>query len=56
MALPIVPYGMGYFAYAKSASHYTEWSKRVHRPTNLEWIRRNSIKRKRMRKIKRIYG
>jgi hypothetical protein len=46
MALPIVPYGMG----------YTEWSKRVHRPTNLEWIRRNSIKRKRMRKIKRIYG
>jgi hypothetical protein len=52
----LVPYGMGYFAYAKSASHYTEWSKRVHRPTNLEWIRRNSIKRKRMRKIKRIYG
>ena len=45
MALPIVPHGMG----------YTEWAKRVHRPTNLEWIRRNSVKRKRMRKVKRIF-
>jgi len=45
MALPIVPHGMG----------YTEWSKTVHRPTNLEWIRRNSVKRKRMRKVKRIF-
>ena len=44
MAIPIVPHGMG----------YTEWSKRVHRPTNLR-IRRNSVKRNRMRKIKRIY-
>ena len=40
MALSIVPYGIG----------YTEWSKRVHRPTNLRWIRKNS----RMKKIKRI--
>lgn len=57
MAIPIVPHGMGYFASAKSASHYTEWSsamhslrrqsKRVHRPTNLRWIRKNS----RMKKI-----
>lgn len=52
MALSIVPYGMGYFAYAKSASHYTEWAKRVHRPTNLRWIRKNS----RMKKIKRIFN
>lgn len=42
MAIPIVPQGMD----------YTEWSKRVHRPSNLKWIRKNS----RMRKIKRIYG
>ena len=42
MALPIVPYGMG----------YVEWSKRVHRPTNLRWIRKSS----RMKKIKRIFN
>jgi hypothetical protein len=43
MAIPIVPYGMG----------YTEWSKRVHRPTNLEWIRRNSMRKA---AIRRIFG
>jgi len=28
MAIPIVPHGMG----------YADWSRRVHRPTNLRWI------------------
>ena len=41
MAIPMIPYGMG----------YTQWSMRVHRPSNLKWIRKNS----RMRKIKRIF-
>jgi hypothetical protein len=41
MAIPMIPNGMG----------YTEWSKTVHRPTNLKWIRKNS----RMKKIKRIF-
>lgn len=44
MALPIVPYGMD----------YVEWAKRTLRPpSNLEW--RNSVKRKRIKKIKRIF-
>ena len=40
MAIPIIPHGMG----------YAEWCTRVHRPTNLRWIRKTS----RMKKIKRI--
>jgi hypothetical protein len=38
----------------KTSLHYADWAKQVRRPTNLRWIRRNSVKKRRMRKIERI--
>lgn len=51
MALPIVPYGMGYTEWSSAMHSLRRQSKRVHRPTNLRWIRKSS----RMKKIKRIF-